>query len=148
MAPAQAAAIDIRPPTSVYATFRRLSYEPWYAIAEFVDNSTQNYFDHEAELKAVYSQEKQRLRVEVEYDSEKEILTVYDNAYGMEEEELTRALVLNSPPPNTSGRSEFGMGLKTAASWFGDCWTVESSQLGSSRKLTATIDLQKLEVEE
>lgn len=148
MAPARVAAIDIRPPTSVYATFRRLSYEPWYAIAEFVDNSTQSYFDHEPELKALYSHKKKRLRVEVEYNSEKEILTVYDNAYGMEEEELTRALVLNSPPANTSGRSEFGMGLKTAASWFGDCWTVESSQLGSDRKLTATIDLQQLEVEE
>ena len=42
--------IDIRPAVSVYATYRRLSYQPWYAIAEFVDNSTQSYYDHRAEL--------------------------------------------------------------------------------------------------
>lgn len=147
MAPAQVAAIDIRPPTSVYATFRRLSYDPWYAIAEFVDNSTQSYFDHEAELKAVFKRKKGRLRVEVSYDLEQEVLTVYDNAYGMEEDELRRALVLNTPPPDPSGRSEFGMGLKTAASWFGDCWTIESSQLGSGRRLSATVDIDKLERE-
>lgn len=38
--------IDIRPATSVYGTYRRLSYKPWFAIAEFIDNSTQSYYDH------------------------------------------------------------------------------------------------------
>ena len=43
--------INIRPTTGVYATYKRLTYKPWTAIAEFVDNSTQSYFDHEEELK-------------------------------------------------------------------------------------------------
>ena len=43
--------IDIRPATSVYGTYRRLSYKPWFAIAEFIDNSTQSYYDHKHELK-------------------------------------------------------------------------------------------------
>ena len=38
--------IDIRPQTSVYGTYRRLSYKPWFAIAEFIDNSTQSYYNH------------------------------------------------------------------------------------------------------
>lgn len=138
-------AIDIRPSTGVYATYRRLSYKPWFAIAEFVDNSTQSYFEHRDELlEAFRSSGESGLRVEVSYDDEQRILTVHDNAYGMELEELTRALVLDSPPPNRSGRSEFGMGLKTAASWFGAVWRVETSQLGSSRRLAATIDVEEL----
>lgn len=30
----------------VISSYKRLAYTPWYAIAEFVDNSTQSYFDH------------------------------------------------------------------------------------------------------
>ena len=42
--------INIRPTSSVYATYKRLSYQPWTAIAEFVDNSTQSFYDHKSEL--------------------------------------------------------------------------------------------------
>ena len=139
-----AGSIDIRPSTGVYATYRRLSYKPWFAIAEFVDNSTQSYFDHREELLSGYREDGDKLRVEVAYDPDGETLTVYDNAYGMEIEDFTRALVLDSPPRNRSGRSEFGMGLKTAASWFGAIWMVESTQLGSPRMLSAIIDIDEL----
>ena len=83
--------IDIRPAVSVYATYRRLSYQPWYAIAEFVDNSTQSYYDHRAELLGAYMLDggSGNLRVEVAYDSERNALTIVDNAHGMEIEELT-----------------------------------------------------------
>lgn len=138
--------INIRPSTSVYATYQRLSYRPWYAIAEFVDNSTQSYFDHRDELnpESPYGRRLPGVRVEVNYDSETDTLIVYDTAYGMEIEDFTRALVLDSPPKNRSGRSEFGMGLKTAACWFGTEWTIESTQLGSTRKYCATIDVLDL----
>jgi|GEM_PF-6503576 len=33
----------------------------------------------------------------------------------MEIEDFKRAIILNSPPKDKSGRNEFGMGLKTAA---------------------------------
>lgn len=138
--------INIRPTTSVYATYQRLSYKAWFAIAEFVDNSTQSYFDHRDELQRASRRESRtaHLHVEINYDSETNTLVVYDTAFGMEIEEFTRALVLDSPPMNRSGRSEFGMGLKTAACWFGTQWRVESTQLGSSRKLAATIDVLDL----
>ena len=42
--------IDVRPAVGVYA----MSYKPWYAIAEFVDNSTQSYYDHKTELLRAY----------------------------------------------------------------------------------------------
>ena len=42
--------INIQPPASILNVFSRLSYKPWYAIAEFVDNSTQSYISHADEL--------------------------------------------------------------------------------------------------
>ena len=138
--------IDIRPAVSVYATYRRLSYQPWYAIAEFVDNSTQSFYDHRAELIGAYKLDggPGNLRVEVAYDSERNALTIVDNAHGMEIEELTRAVVLDRPPPDPSGRCEYGMGLKTAACWFGTTWTIRTTKLGSSREYTARVHVPEL----
>lgn len=42
--------INIRPTTSVYATYKNIRYDPWTAIAEFVDNSTQSYYDNTEKL--------------------------------------------------------------------------------------------------
>lgn len=45
--------INIRPTTGVYATYKNIRYEPWTAIAEFVDNATQSYFDHTDKLEKI-----------------------------------------------------------------------------------------------
>ena len=42
--------LNIRPDTGVYGTYKRISYQPWTALAEFVDNSTQSFYDHKAQL--------------------------------------------------------------------------------------------------
>ena len=134
--------LNIQPAASILNVFSRLSYKPWYAIAEFVDNSTQSYISHEAELHAVPSFEK--LVVEVRYDSQKNTLRITDNAFGMELERFRDAILLDSRNETQSGRNEFGMGLKTAASWFGNVWSVTSTQLGSPNRYTATVDIPAL----
>ena len=137
--------INIRPTTGVYATYKRLTYKPWTAIAEFVDNSTQSYFDHEEELKNL--DEFDKLHIEIIYENGKDdndTLIIRDNAYGMEIEEFERAFTLDKTPRNTNGRNEFGMGLKTAACWFGAKWSVISSQLGSQYKYQAELDVDNL----
>lgn len=138
--------IDIRPSSSLYGTYRRLSYKPWYALAEFIDNSTQSFFNNKKEImeNQLLKGKLPQLRVEVMYNSLDDELSIYDNAFGMEIDDFTRALVLDRPPLNNSGRSEFGMGLKTAACWFGSKWTVESTQLGSENKYIGTIDTNEL----
>lgn len=137
--------IDIQPPVSVYSTYRRLSYLPWYAIAEFVDNSTQNYYDHKEKLKEKYQNEKVKsLRVEIDYSKKLNSLTIRDNAHGMGWEELKRAVKLNKPPDDQSGRCEFGMGLKTASCWFGRKWTIETTRLGEEEKFTVDVDVDVL----
>lgn len=62
----------------------------------------------------------------------------------MEMDELQRAVALNKPSSNRSGRCEFGMGLKTAACWFGTTWTIRTKQFGSIRELTAKIHVPDL----
>lgn len=139
--------INIRPPTSVYATYSRLSYQPWTAIAEFVDNSTQSYFDNEEILKK--SDGFSKLDISINYEISPEfgdILTIKDNAYGMEIEDLERAIVLDRPPRKRTGRNEFGMGLKTAACWFGNHWRIRTTQLGSNKEYTVEIDVDKLAI--
>ncbi len=130
--------IDVQPPADVYDTFGRLNYKPWYAIAEFVDNATQNAYAHEGRLASPGNP-----LVHVRVAHSKDSITIVDDAHGMEIDEISRAVRLNMPPPDISGRSEFGMGLKTAACWFGRLWTVTSTQLGSSKEYSVTFDLER-----
>ena len=137
--------IDIRPATSVYGTYRRLSYKPWFAVAEFIDNSTQSYYDHAKELREDPNFTK--MVINIRYDGNEKILEITDNANGMNWEDFQRALILDKPPKNRDGRNEFGMGLKTAACWFGNLWTVETTEYGANKKFTATMDINKFETE-
>ena len=136
--------INIRPTTSVYATYKNIRYDPWTAIAEFVDNSTQSYYDNIERLESTKYWD--GLTVDIEYKRDKingDRLIIRDDAYGMDFHDFKRAIMLDSPPKRKS-RSEFGMGLKTAACWFGKCWSVESVALGSGVKYKATVDVEAL----
>lgn len=136
------ATVDIQPPNDIFATFGRLNYKPWYALAEFVDNATQNFFTHmdriaDADGEAL-------LDIDIDYDGQAKVLTISDNAHGMDLDELTRAMKISAPPPDKSGRSEFGMGMKTAACWFGSRWSVDTTQLGSDRAYRVVFDVEAL----
>lgn len=137
--------INIRPTSSVYATYKRLSYQPWTAIAEFVDNSTQSFYDHKDELMSQKYAKGLNIAIKYVQDTvEGDRLEIIDDAYGMEWTDFQRAVVLDRPPQNTSGRNEFGMGLKTAACWFGSLWSVESTQLNSTTKYYTEINVDEL----
>ena len=133
--------LNIQPQSGVIGVFSRLNYKPWYAIAEFVDNSTQSFYSHQDHLA---EQGINNLHVSVEYDDSKDILTIIDDAFGMEIEDFARAVKIDSPPINKNGRNEFGMGLKTAASWFGNIWSVRSTQLNSENEYYTEINIPEL----
>lgn len=74
--------INIRPTTSVYATYKNIRYDPWTAIAEFVDNSTQSYYDNTEKLNS--TKYWNGLAVDIEYKRDKvsgDHLIIKDNAY-------------------------------------------------------------------
>jgi hypothetical protein len=122
-------------------SYKRLSYTPWHAIAEFVDNSTQSYFDNKVELDTAFAVEKRSLQVRIVYDQESEVLRIFDNALGMSYEELQRALHVALPPTNTAGRSKYGMGLKTAACWIGNKWSITTKRLGETVEHSVLVDV-------
>lgn len=137
--------LNIRPDTGVYGTYKRISYEPWTALAEFVDNSTQSFYDHKDEL--FNTKYYNGLVIEIEYTEDPNIgdeIVIRDNAFGMDYRDFQRAIILDRPPMNTKGRNEFGMGLKAAACWFGNLWSVETTCLGSNVKYKTEIDIDNL----
>lgn len=136
--------LNIQPEASVLEVFSNLSYKVWYAIAEFVDNSTQSFYSNEEMLKE-YGIDS--VNIEINYDEDKNELTITDDAFGMEYEDFVRAIKLDSKPHTKGTRNEFGMGLKTAASWFGFIWSVQSTQYGSDKEYKAEIDIHKLKEE-
>lgn len=136
--------INIRPTTGVYATYKNIKYDAWTAIAEFVDNSTQSYYDHEKELKSLPNW--QGLRITITYQKDQNgnpYLEINDNAFGMNFQDFQRAIILDSRPRKVT-RSEFGMGLKTAACWFGLNWSVETTELNNGKKYKTSVDVDKL----
>ena len=136
--------IDIRPEVSVLGVFRHLNYRPWFAAAEFVDNAIQSFQDHEEELIRVEGQAG-KLLVKVKIDnSDDGVIQVSDNAAGIYREEWARALRPAEPPPDTSGLAEFGMGMKTAAAWFGRQLTVRSTALGEPYRRQITLDFDEI----
>lgn len=133
--------LNIQPQAGVIGVFSRLNYKPWYAIAEFVDNSTQSFYSHEKELS---ENGIKCITIHINYDFDENILVIKDDAFGMEFEDFSRAVKVDSPPELKNGRNEFGMGLKTAASWFGNSWSVESTQFGSTNKYYTEVDIKEL----
>ena len=129
----------------VILSYRRLAYSPWHALAEFVDNSTQSYFDNKSILdQRMQNEEDKALRVSIVYDNKKGLLRVSDNAMGMSEAELDRALHIAHPPENTSGRSKYGMGMKTAACWIGNKWTITTKKLDEPIEHSVIVNVDKV----
>ena len=131
------------------SSYKRLSYSAWHAMAEFIDNSTQSYADNCDTLFPLREGSDQTpLTVKIHYKRKTErfpgLLTISDNAMGMSSDDLERAMTVALPPRNTSGRAQYGMGLKTAASWMGNKWKVRTKKLGESVEYTANVDVNRI----
>lgn len=125
-------------------SYKRLSYQPWYALAEFIDNSTQAYFNNKEILDEQFKKESEILEVKIIYDKETETIRIVDNSIGMNLEELEYALHLGKPPKNSDGRSRYGLGLKTASCWLGNYWTILTKKLGDKKVYFTAIDVEKV----
>ncbi|HKO61030.1 MAG TPA: ATP-binding protein [Pyrinomonadaceae bacterium] len=133
---------DIGP--SAITAYSRLSYTMWYALAEFIDNSTQSRENYEGIIDAVLAEEGNPLRVEINYDPTSRELTIADNSIGMTHQDLVDALKIASPTKDSKGRSKYGMGLKTAACWMGHNWSVTTCEWPSGEEWTATVSVDAI----
>lgn len=136
--------LQLRIGPEAITSYKRLAYTPWHAIAEFVDNSTQSYFDNEQKLREAFAVEGNGLEISIVYDRDQQILRVVDNAMGMSYDEMERALHVAMPPQNTKGRCKYGMGLKTAACWLGNEWEVKTKKLGEPIGHSVVVEVEKI----
>lgn len=126
--------VDISPSDNMLGVLPHLNYEPWFAIAEFVDNAVQSHQNSSWALS-------RPLTVTISIDRESKILKVHDDAGGISDKDLPRACRPAEVPPNRKGLNEFGMGMKSAAFWFCDNWTLESSTVGERTIKVVDFDL-------
>lgn len=135
--------VNIRPEVTMLSVLKFLEYETWFALAEFVDNSIASYLKNEHELKAVEGPNfKLEVKIEINEDANK--ITIRDNAAGINETDYPRAFRPAEIPPDTTGLSEFGMGMKSASCWFADEWSVKTSALGEASTKLVRFDMKKI----
>jgi Histidine kinase-, DNA gyrase B-, and HSP90-like ATPase len=140
----QLAPIHIRPEVTVLSVLRHLNYKAWYAIAEFIDNALQSYIANESELRAIHGLSYQ-LTVDVRIDTTLPgQIIITDNAAGIPTAEFPRAFRAAQIPTDRSGLSEFGMGMKSAACWFAENWSVRTKAIGESVERTIHFDVKHI----
>lgn len=136
--------IEIRPEVTMLGVLRHLNYKPWFAIAEFVDNSLQSYLSRK---EALHQAEGPDFRLKVTIDLSSVAggeIVVTDNAAGIAAADFPRAFRAAQVPADRSGLSEFGMGMKSAACWFCENWSVRTKALGEPVERSIAFDVQKI----
>lgn len=135
--------VSIRPQVTMLSVLKYLEYETWFALAEFVDNAIASYLKYEKELKAIEGHDF-KLQVNIEINEAENKITIRDNAAGISEKDYYRAFRAAEIPPDNSGLSEFGMGMKSASCWFADEWRVTTSAIGEPFEKRVCFDMKKI----
>ncbi|MBU0587802.1 MAG: ATP-binding protein [Gammaproteobacteria bacterium] len=126
------------------SVLRHLNYKPWFAIAEFIDNAVQSYVSNRDALVALHGPD-YKLKVDVRMDtSGPGLIVVTDNAAGISAADFPRAFRTAQVPTDRSGLSEFGMGMKSAACWFAQTWSVRTKALGEQVERTIAFDIRRI----
>lgn len=127
----------------VYSTFRYISNKVWNALAEYIDNAIQSYFDHKDILSKI-NPEGGKLRVSIDIDFDKDTIVIEDNAFGITKENFQRAFELANIPLDNKGLNEFGMGMKVSSIWLSNVWQVVTTAYGEDFLKTVTFDLKEV----
>lgn len=147
----QELSVNISPGVSMLGVLSHLNYEPWFALAEYVDNAVQSALDNWDQLEAAHDGNF-ALEVSIEIDTQEPgKIVIRDNAAGIPRSEFPRAFRPAAVPPDQSGLSEFGMGMKSASCWFAREWSVLTTALGEPSAYQIEFDVSEIveaEIEE
>ena len=130
--------INIKPEMGIYRVFKYLKYSPWFALSEFIDNSLQSFISK----KNLSSFKRDKCIVNIKFEDRK--IIIVDNAFGISENEHSRAFTAGIPPSNNKGLSEFGVGMKSAAIWFAPKWKVKTQPYESNLEFEYIFDLNEI----
>ena len=98
---AQPFKVDIRPDVAALRIFRNMSFTPWYALGEFVDNSITSAIKNIEKLKSTNGSDYE-LVVSMSFPEMGNCLIVEDNAAGISRDDMDRALKTGNPPLDIS----------------------------------------------
>ena len=135
--------VEIRPGVGVLALLSSMNYKPWYALSEFVDNALASFLVNRKRL-AQDPHCQDCVTVRIRFDKGLGEIEVWDDAAGIAEKDVSRAFRPAEPPPDTSGLAQFGIGMKSAACWYANTFSVTSSALGEEVRRTVTFDVQAI----
>lgn len=128
--------ISIRFRQSAYRLLKNSKFKPAYVFAELIDNSIQSYLDNKSELEKI----DKNYRLSVIISKKNNELIIVDNAAGISDSKMEKALEPGSLPDNREGLNEFGIGLKNAAVWMADFYTLKTSSIGEAYSKTVKFD--------
>jgi len=124
---------SIRFGPSMYRVFRNIPNTDWNALCEFVDNSIQAMLD--SSIKG----SKGKINIEIT----NEFISITDYGPGFSQEDLLCGLEPARIPANVSELNEFGMGMKLAALYFGDRYSITTSD-GKGASFRVVFDLDEV----
>jgi len=139
--------VSIKIQTGVYGQFRNLNNKIWFALGEYVDNAVQS-FENNKDLLKIINNGKYQFEVRINIDWENRLITIYDNAAGIDTDNFQRAFEPANIPIDNTGLHEFGMGMKTASIWLADFWTVRTGAVNETEERYVEFDLKKVLKEE
>jgi hypothetical protein len=142
------ATVKIRPGVGLLSLFPAMNYKPWIALGEMVDNSIQSYLEHKEELRAIHG-DSYRLMIDIQFEGGRDPrILVEDNAAGIYEKDVDRAFTPAARPPDRTGISQYGIGMKSAATWYSNHYVITSQALGESVTRIVTFDIERIIEEE
>lgn len=131
--------------TTMFARYADLPNTVSHAIAEFIDNALQSYRNSKEMLLANDPDFRFKVTIEFEWnadDNRAKTITISDNAAGLSYHSFQKAFMTAEIPEDNNGLNEFGMGMKTAAGWLGNNWSVRTTAFNEPVERFYEFDLQ------
>ena len=138
--------INISFKSTAYRMLKKMPGKLWYIFAEFIDNSISSYLQNRIELEKINGKD-YKLIIEIDYN-EDDIITITDNAAGIDGKNWKRALMPGDIPDDDKGLNEFGMGMKYSAVWLSNKWHLKSKSIEDKFQREVTFDYDKVIKEE
>lgn len=129
--------VSIKFKPGAYNLFRSLKYRVWLALAEYVDNSVQSYLSN----KRVLYEDDPDYKFQIKIKYRNDFIQIWDNAAGINTQNILRAFEPANIPDNNKGLNEFGMGMKTASIWLSERWSVRTAAIGEIEERLIEFDL-------
>ncbi len=140
----QGSKVSIRPGVSILSVLRHLNYTYWFALAEFIDNAIQSHIANQGAIEKTDGSKKPLVvSITINPEDGGEII-VRDNASGIARKDFSRAFRPAAIPPDNTGLSEFGMGMKSAACWCAKLWRVKTKHFDDEMESVIDFDVPEI----